>query len=110
MRLLAGGSTSHTAPLILAYQDFLRNHTEVGKTTRAFPEFLKVWTGVAKTGPAFLIAAQAITGWPAWLRRLAGRDCYRVTPDLNRLPPIGDTLDLAGTEIDDAAHFRLVHS
>jgi hypothetical protein len=101
MRLLAGGSTSRAAPLILAFQDFRRNHAEVARTERTFPEFLKVWTGVAKTGSAFLIAAQAITGWPAWLRRLSGRDCYRVTPDLNRLPQIGDTLDLAGTEIDD---------
>jgi hypothetical protein len=100
MHLLAGGSAGHTAPLILAFQDFRRNHAEVARTARAFPEFLKVWTGVAKTGPAFLIAAQAITGWPAWLRRLSGRDCYRVTPDLNRLPRIGDILDLAGTEID----------
>ena len=100
MRLLAGGSASHTAPLIVAFQDFLRNDAEVARTARAFPEFLKVWTGVAKTGPAFLIAAQAITGWPAWLRRLSGRDCYRVTPNLNGLPQIGDTLDLVGTEID----------
>jgi len=99
MHLLAEGSTlGHMAPLIIALQDFRRNRANIVNSIYAFPEFLKAWTGVAHPGPAFLVALQAVLGWPSWLRQMLGRDRYRVVPALDRLPKVGGTLDLAGAD------------
>jgi hypothetical protein len=62
---------------------------------------LRSWAGVRQMTPALIIAAQAIVGRPAWLRRILGRDRYRILPDSDRLPKVGDTLKLDGPELDE---------
>ena len=52
--------------------------------------------------PALIVAAQVILGRPSWLRRILGRDRYRILPDTDRLPKVGDTLKLGGPEFEDA--------
>ena len=73
MRFLAEGSSQdHPSRLLLAFQDFRRSRREVFSQpiARALPTFLKEWAGVARIGPALLIAAQAAAGSPSWLRRM----------------------------------------
>ena len=36
-----------------------------------------------------------------WLRRILGRDRYRILPEADRLPKVGNTLKLGGPEFDE---------
>jgi hypothetical protein len=66
------------------------------------PAFLKSWAGVDQIAPALAVTAQAILGRPGWLRQLLGRDRYRILPDIDRLPKVGDTLQLGGPQFEEA--------
>ena len=68
---------------------------------RVLPALLKRWAGVEQITPALVIAAQAIVGRPGWLRQFLGRDRYRIVPDLDRLPKVGDTLQLGGPAFEE---------
>ena len=108
MRLLADGGhprTSGPARLFLEFQDFRRRDRKAfdQPMTGALAAFLKARTGVAELGAALIVTVQAVLGRPAWLRRVLGRDCYRVVPDLARLPKVGDELNLTGSAIDETA-------
>jgi hypothetical protein len=92
---------SRVARLILAVQAFRRRHGFDQSIVNVVTGFVTQWAGVKRLTPALLIAAQAILNWPSWLRTLLGRDAYRVLPEIDRLPQIGSTLDLVGTDIDE---------
>lgn len=68
---------------------------------RVLPALLKRWAGVDQITPALAIAAQAIVGRPGWLRQFLGRDRYRIVPDIDRLPKVGDTLQLGGPAFEE---------
>jgi hypothetical protein len=68
---------------------------------RVLPAFLKRWAGVDQITPALVVAAQAIVGRPGWLRQFLGRDRYRIVPDIDRLPKVGDTLQLGGPAFEE---------
>jgi hypothetical protein len=68
---------------------------------RVLPAFLKRWAGVDQMTPALVVAAQAIAGRPGWLRQFLGRDRYRIVPDMDRLPKVGDTLQLGGLAFEE---------
>ena len=69
---------------------------------RVLPTFLKSWAGVGQMTPAIVVAAQAILGRPSSLRRILGRDRYRFSPDIDRLPKVGETFELGGSEFEEA--------
>jgi glycosyltransferase involved in cell wall biosynthesis len=107
MSLLAGLHTSnvgHSGQLLLEFQDFRRSDRKAfdQPIIATLAAFLKAWTGAAGIGAALIVAGQAMLGTPAWLRRILGRDCYRVVPDVARLPKIGDEVNL-GSAIDETA-------
>ena len=68
---------------------------------RVLPALMKSWAGVDQIIPAIIVAAQALAGRPSWLRRLLGRDRYRLIPDTDRLPKVGDTLKLDCPELEE---------
>jgi hypothetical protein len=72
---------------------------------RVLPAFLKSWAGVDQITPALAVAAlatvEAIVGRPGWLRQFLGRDRYRIVPDIDRLPKVGDTLQLGGPAFEE---------
>ena len=76
-----------------------------GRVSRSIPgvlpTFIKSWAGVGKIIPAIIVAAQVLVGRPGWLRRLLGRDRYRILPDADRLPKVGDTLKLDCLELEE---------
>jgi hypothetical protein len=69
----------------------------------SLPADLKRRTGVGQITPALIVALQIILGRPDWLRRIFGRDRYRILPDLDHLPKVGDTIKLGGSEFDETA-------
>lgn len=104
MRLLATRSGPLLRPL-LRFQDFRRcegNGLEQSIGT-SISTLVQARAGTKSMGPAIIVAIQTMLGRPAWLRRLLGRDCYRDKPDPARLPRVGDTLNLLGAEVDEAA-------
>ena len=88
-----------------ALLDFRRRSPEgvTRSMVRVLPAFLKTWAGVDQITPALVVAAQAMLGRPSWLRQLLGRDRYRILPDIDRLPKVGDTLHLGGPQFEEAA-------
>jgi hypothetical protein len=100
MHLLVDPPGTRTGKWLLELLDFRRRNP--GRVSRSIasvmPAFLKSWAGVGHITPALTTAAQAILGRPGWLRRILGRDCYRILPDIDRLPKVGDTLELGGPE------------
>ena len=103
MRLLADPpKATRISHLLLALLDFRRrNAGDVSRSiARILPAFLKDRAGVSQITPALIIAAQVILGRPGWLRRILGRDRYRILPDTDRLPKVGDTLQLGGSEFE----------
>jgi len=106
MRLLANPpKATRITRLLLVLLDFRRrNPGDVNRSiVRVLPTFLKSWAGVGRITPALTVAAQAILGRPGWLRRILGRDRYRILPDIDRLPKVGDTLKLGGPEFEETA-------
>jgi hypothetical protein len=107
MRLLADPTkaTSSRATSLRALLDFRRR--EPGPINRSIarllPAYLKSWAGVGRVAPALIVAAQATLGRPSWLRQILGRDCYRISPDITRLPKVGETLDLGDSEWEETA-------
>jgi hypothetical protein len=106
MRLLVDPSKeTRINRLLFAFLDFRRSHPgRVSRSVaRVFPAFLKSWAGVDRIIPAFIVATQAVLRWPAWLRRSLGRDRYRVLPNTDRLPKVGDTLKFGDSEFEDSS-------
>ena len=68
---------------------------------RILPAFVKNWAGVDQITPALIVAVQAMLGRPRWLRRILGRDRYRILPEVDRLPKVGSTLKLGGPDFDE---------
>jgi hypothetical protein len=68
---------------------------------RVLPAFLKSWAGVEQIIPALAVAAQAIAGRPGWLRQFLGKDHYRIVPDIDCLPKVGNTLQLGGAAFEE---------
>jgi hypothetical protein len=68
---------------------------------RVLPAYLKSRAGVGKIMPALFAVTQVVLGRPGWLRRILGRDRYRVVPDTDRLLKVGDTLKPGGPEFDE---------
>jgi hypothetical protein len=104
MRLLADPSnaTGISHQLIKLLEFRRTNRGSVSRSiARVLPAYLKNWAGVDKITPALIAAAQAILGRPSWLRRILGRDRYRILPEADRLPKVGNTLKLGGPEFDD---------
>jgi hypothetical protein len=94
MRLADQPYSSLTAParMFLDFQDFRRgNHNPCNGMA-----------GVAGIGAGLVVAIQTGLGNPGWLRRLLGRDRYRMVPDPARLPKVGDELSLAGFSFDES--------
>jgi hypothetical protein len=86
---------SHTKKSLFKLLDLSRSGISV-------TNFLKNRTGVNHFAPALVVASQIVLGRPRWLRRILGRDRYRILPQADRLPKVGDTLKLDGTEFDEA--------
>ena len=103
MRLLADPpKEARISHLLLAIQGFRRrNARDVGRSiARILPAFLKDRAGVSQITPALAYAAQVILGRPDWLRRILGRDRYRLLPETDHLPKVGDTLQLGGSQVE----------
>ena len=104
MRLLANPpKATRISRLLLKLLDFRRKSPgSVSRSiARVLPTLLKNWAGVDQITPALTAAAQAILGRPGWLRRILGRDRYRILPETDRLPKVGNTLKLGGPEFDE---------
>src|SRR4029079_7960760 len=48
------------------------------------------------------VSAQIVLGRPNWLRRILGRDRYRILPDTDRLPKVGDTLNFGSPQFEES--------
>jgi hypothetical protein len=104
MRLLTKPSNaSRISELLIRLLDFRRtNPGSVNRSiARVLPAHLKNWAGVDKIAPALIAAAQVILGRPCWLRGILGRDRYRILPEVDRLPKVGNTLQLGGPDFDE---------
>src|SRR5262249_23737144 len=104
MRLLANPpKATRMSRLLLKLLEFRR--TSPGSISRSMASilstFLKNWAGVDQITSALTAAAQAMLGRPGWLRRILGRDRYRILPELDRLPKVGSTLKLGGSDFDE---------
>jgi hypothetical protein len=107
-RLRAAGprtTLSRPAQLLLELQDFRRGDGKYldRSAIRSVPAFLKTRTGVKNLWPVPLIACEAMFGHPAWLRRVARRDCYRKLPVAQCLPGLGEEIKVKGLPADEAA-------
>ncbi len=104
MRLAGQPYSRLTAParMFLDFQDFRRsNHNPYNGMAGALAAFPKRRMGVAGIGAGLVLAIETGLGNPGWLRRLIGRDRYRMVPDPVRLPKVGDELSLAGVAFDE---------
>ena len=104
IRLRADPPKTRIGQGLLTLLDFRRrNPGGVSRSiARVLPTFLKNWAGVGQITPALIVAAQAILGRPGSLRRILGRDRYRILPDIDRLPKVGETFKLGGPEFEEA--------
>ena len=104
IRLRAEPPKTRVGQGLLSLLDFRRRHP--GGISQSFarvlPTFLKDWAGVGQITPAIFVAAQAILGRPGSLRQILGRDRYRIAPDLDLLPKVGETFRLGGPEFEEA--------
>jgi hypothetical protein len=85
---------SRTTKLVAAVLTTKRSGVPLSK-------FLKNRTGTASIIPALIVSLQIVVGRPNWLRRILGRDRYRVLP--TRLPRVGDTLSPGDPDFDRTA-------
>jgi hypothetical protein len=102
MRLLAPPKITRISQYLLSILEFRRRNFKQS-ITGVLPAFLKSRAGVGHIMPALIVGAQAALGRPGWLRRILGRDRYRILPDTDRLPKVGDTLKLGDPEFDETA-------
>jgi hypothetical protein len=88
---------------LLDFQDFRRGdrHALDRSVLQSIPAFLNALTGVNDVWLAGLVIVEMSLGHPRWLRRLVGRDCHRSLPDANRLPAVGDAIDVTGLQVDE---------
>jgi hypothetical protein len=56
---------------------------------------------ISLTRAAVLDTVAGVLARPTWLQRTLGRDRYRVIPAIDRLPQVGDELNLAGSNINE---------
>ena len=104
MRLLADPpKVTRISQLLLALLDF-RRRPGCQPIDRACPARLpEKPDGGGPNHACAYCRSQIILGRPGWLRRIFGRDRYRILPDPDRLPKVGDTLKLGGPEFDETA-------
>jgi hypothetical protein len=105
MRLADRPYSSLAAPtrMFLDFQDFRRsNHNPCNGIASALAEFPKRRMGAAGVGAGLILSIQTSLGNPGWLRRLLGRDRYRMVPHPARLPKVGDELNLGDFSSDES--------
>jgi hypothetical protein len=105
MRLSDRRYSSLAAPsrMFLDFQEFRRsNHNPCNGLFSALSEFFKKKMGAAGFSAGLILAIQNSFGNPVFLRRLLGRDRYRMVPDHNHLPKIGDELNFGDFSFDES--------
>ena len=75
-------------------RNLLSELVHIRRSGISLTDLLTKRTGTAQITPALVVASQIALGRPDWLRRILGRDRYRILPRPDRLPKVGDTLNL----------------
>jgi hypothetical protein len=104
MRFMADPTNAaRISPSLYGLLDFRRRSPGPVRRSiaRVLPGYLKSRAGVGQIMPALFVVTQVVLGRPGWLRRILGRDRYRVVPDTDHLLKVGDTLKPGGPEFDE---------
>jgi hypothetical protein len=101
MRVLATPKVTRISHYLLTLLNF-KCRSRSQSIARVLPDFLKSRTGVGHIMPAVIVSAQIVLGRPSWLRRILGRDRYRILPDTDRLPKVGDTLNFGSPQFEES--------